>query len=377
MSRDYGGPVAALESLRPALEKREVHVDIACSDAPAKNASADPHVVQLGPGLGKFGSANYGYTPRLKCWLLDNVRNYDVVVVHGIWQFHSLAARDICSRLGVPYVVFVHGALDPWFKRTYPLKHLKKLLYWPWADYRVLRDAAAVLYTCEEEMLLARQSFWLYKARERIINYGTVSPPNPLDAMKAAFFSRFPQLRGRRILLYLSRIHEKKGCDLAIRAFARVGISDNILIIAGPNESQYARSLRRLTVELGIADRVLWAGMLSGDVKYGAFAAADIFILPSHTENFGIAVVEALGCGLPVLISDKVNIYREIISDRVGLVETDTLDGTIELLRRWYKLSPDDQANMRLRARESFLNRFEIGQTASGLIDIMNEVCAA
>jgi glycosyltransferase involved in cell wall biosynthesis len=119
----------------------------------------------------------------------------------------------------VPYFVFTHGMLDPWFKRHYPLKHLKKWLYWPWGEYRVLRDARALMFTCEEERRLARESFWLYKANECVTNYGTARPEGDSEKQREAFLSEFPELRGKRVLLFLGRIHEKKGCDILIQSF--------------------------------------------------------------------------------------------------------------------------------------------------------------
>ena len=103
---------------------------------------------------------------------------FDAVIVHGLWQYSSFGVWRALAGTDTPYFVFPHGMLDPWFKRTYPAKHFKKLLYWPWAEYRVLRDAAAVLFTSEEERRLARESFALYRAREVVVNYGTAAPRN-------------------------------------------------------------------------------------------------------------------------------------------------------------------------------------------------------
>src|SRR6202030_4246906 len=101
------------------------------------------------------------------------------------------------KRRGVPYYVFTHGMLDPWFKKAYPLKHLKKLLYWPWAEYRVLRDAKAVLFTSEEERILARRSFALYRVRERVVAYGTAAPPGNSEQLRTQFLAQHPELRDR------------------------------------------------------------------------------------------------------------------------------------------------------------------------------------
>jgi glycosyltransferase involved in cell wall biosynthesis len=274
--------------------------------------------------------------------------------------------------------VFTHGMLDPWFKRTYPLKHLKKWLYWPWGDYRVLRDATAVMFTCEEERRLARQSFWLYRCDECVVNYGTAGPTGDAGAQRKLFIDRFPQLAGKRCLLFLGRVHVKKGPDLLLHAFAHAlrerpeEMAGLQIVMAGPNEHAYGRKMAALAGKLGLADRVTWTGMLSGDLKWGAFYAADAFILPSHQENFGIAVAEAMACGVPVLISNQVNIWREIQLHRGGLIETDDLEGTRRLIERWAGLPAAERAAMRERAKGCFQERFNIERAADSFIQAVH-----
>src|SRR5204862_3528401 len=182
----------------------------------------------LGPGRG-----SYGYSPRFVPWIKERRTRYDAVVVHGIWQYNSFGVWRALHKTATPYFVFPHGMLDPWFNRTYPLKHLKKLLYWPWAEYRVLRDAAAVLFTTEEERKLARESFRLYRCREVVVNFGTAAPEVDWETAKTEFGRTYPQLRGKNLLLYLGRLHEKKGCAELIRALATQ--STLHLIMAGPH----------------------------------------------------------------------------------------------------------------------------------------------
>ncbi len=324
----------------------------------------------LGPA--KMG---YAYSPRLVPWLRENAGGYDSVIVNGLWQFPAFAAWLALRRSGQPYYVTPHGMLDPWFKRAFPLKHLKKLLYWRWADYRVLRDAHAVLFTCEEERLLARQSFRTYQCREQVVSIGTSVPAGDPAAQREAFLAAYPQLGGKRLLLFLSRIHVKKGCDLLLEAFARVAASNPSLhlVMAGPDQTGWQSRLEAQAQRLGITDRVTWPGMLSGDLKWGAFHAADVFVLPSHQENFGIAVAEALACGLPVLISNKVNIWREIEADCAGLVAPDTADGTTHLLRTWLALPEAEQQAMRRQAQATFLKRFEITNAAQSLLRVLSQ----
>jgi glycosyltransferase involved in cell wall biosynthesis len=268
--------------------------------------------------------------------------------------------------------------LDPWFKHTYPIKHLKKWLYWPWGDYRVLRDAEAVLFTCDEERRLARQSFWLYSAREEVVGYGIRPPPPDSAFLREQFLAAYPHLQRKRVLLFLGRIHPKKGCDVLVKSFARIANVDPSLwlVVAGPDETGWVAGLKSLAQSLGVADRILWPGMLRTDAKWGAFHASEAFILPSHQENFGVAVAEAMACGKPVLISDKINIWREIDNDQAGLVDVDTVAGTERTLRRWLDLSAQERHAMGLRASQSFLRRFTIESTATALIEVARRSAA-
>ena len=356
-------------------------VEIASLDSPDSDflRSASATVNALGPGL-----CGYGYNSKFTKWINSRVSDFDAVVVEGLWQFHGLSTRKAALERGIPYFVFPHGMLDPWFKAAYPFKHLKKWFYWPWAEYRVLRDAEGVIFTCEEERLLARKSFWLYRCNEEIVNLGVEKPPIESDVLKSAFYERYPQLRGKRILLFLGRIHEKKGVDMLIRAFLRVlgeklenGIGNPngmVLLIAGPCEDRaFLKRLKRLSADLFASSSILWPGMLTGDLKWGAFYAADVFMLPSHQENFGIAVVEALATGTPVLISNRVNIWREIVQDGAGYAEEDSVVGTLQLIERWLGTQPDQWDAMKRRAQRCFQSRFEIGKVAESLVEVIQK----
>ena len=368
-----GGPIESVRQLCEPLKDLGVSVEIVCCDAPdAPDHAADgmPTVHALGPS--RLG---YAYTPSLVPWLRRNATRFDAVIVNGLWQYNGLAVQQALADSKVPYFVFSHGMLDPWFKRTYPLKHLKKWLYWPWGEYRVLRDARAVIFTCEEERLLARQSFWLYRVKEAVTAFGTSTPPGNGRELAQKFLAARPHLQGKRIALFLSRIHEKKGCDLLVDAFARVAGRDKRLhlVMAGPDQTGWTADLMAQAEKLGIAGRISWSGMLQGDEKWGAFNAAEVFCLPSHQENFGIVVAEALACGKPVLISNQVNIWREIESDDAGFVDEDTVAGTERSLRRWLALDAPAYAQMAERASQCFARRFHIQRAAERLVEIVRE----
>lgn len=368
-----GGPIEGVQQLHQPMLTMGHTVDVVCLDDPSAPWLANTRlskVLALGPA--KLG---YAYTPKLEPWLRQHASDYNAVIVNGLWQYNSFAVWRALARTDIPYFVFTHGMLDPWFKHTYPLKHLKKWLYWPWAEYRVLRDARAVIFTCEEERLLARQSFWLYKATEAVTAYGTDTPPQEVEDLSALFLNQFPTCKGKRIALFLSRIHEKKGCDLLIEAFAKAASLDPSLhlVMAGPDQTGSAGKLKVQVNRLGLADRVTWTGMIQGDLKWGAFRAAEVFCLPSHQENFGIVVAEALACGKPVLISDKVNIWREIAQDHAGFVASDDLPGTVNNLERWLALTPQEYADMSARAKSCFYAHFHIQRAAERLVDIIQE----
>lgn len=321
--------------------------------------------------LGQSYLGRFAFSPRLWRWLRRNARHYDGIVMNGIWTFPGLALSWAARRAGLRYGVFTHGALDPWFNRNYPLKHVKKLLYWP-LQYAVLRRAAAVFFTTEAERDLARTSFWPSNWNSVVIPYGVHDPD--LDGEDAgsqveAFYRAWPQLRGRRFLLFLARIHEKKGCDLLLEAFGKVAASapDMDLVMAGPDQTGMQARLMSPVAHLDLAKRVHWPGMISGGMKWGALRACEAMVLPSHQENFGISVAEALAAGRPVLISNQVNIWPQIAADRVGLVEDDTAQGTDNLLRRWLALSAEERASMAERARSCFLSHFDMNRAAAAI----------
>ena len=362
-----GGPIEGIKQVARVHKAAGHDTELVSLDAPD-----DPWVKECPVKVHAMGPvrSGYGYAAKFTPWLAEHRSSYDAVIVSGLWQYSGFGVWRALRGTDTPYFVFPHGMLDPWFKRAYPLKHLKKWLYWPWADYRMLRDARAVLFTSEEERSAARESFWLYRCNEVVVNYGIAAPTGDAAAQKQAVLQRFPELIGKRAFVFLSRIHEKKGCDLLIRAFAKIAHTDDSfrLVFAGPDQTGLVSGLRALSEQLGIADRIVWTGMLTGDLKWGMLELAEVFVLPSHQENFGIAVAEALACGTPVLISNKVNIWREIEKDQAGLVDEDDEPGTTRLLQKWLGLSEDEKEAMRKIARQCFQSRFEVAQAAEAII---------
>ena len=365
-----GGPIEGLCQQARAHKTFNHSVEIASLDKPNSRYLAFSGINVFPCNSSKIDRI---FPLTLLRWLKSNHHHYDCIIVNGIWGLHIYVAWLALARTKTPYFVFIHGMLDPWFKNKFPLKHLKKWLAWPWAIYPALRDADRVFFTCEQERLLARKSFWLYDCNEAVISYGTEGIPNPHQDYKTNFIANHPSLTGKRIFLFLGRVHPKKGAELLIISLAklhRMGLwepGNMKLVFAGPNDNLYASKLSSLSAKLGVSNSVYWTGMLSGNQKWGAFQSAEAFVLPSHQENFGIAVAEALSCGVPVLISRAVNIANEIESDKAGLVEPDDLKGTSQLFYRWLALSTSEKANMGIAARQCFNKRYHSTLTSTSI----------
>jgi glycosyltransferase involved in cell wall biosynthesis len=347
MDSKQGGVSQAVRTIIVGLTAEGVHSEVACldtSDAPWNKADSFP-VHALGPGRGPWS-----YSSKLIPWLLDNLSRFDVVVLHGLWLYQSYALGRALHRLKVmkqgtdpgeinlpQLFIMPHGMLDPYFQRAAGrrLKAWRNQLYWQLIESDVVNQAGGLFFTCETERLLAHEPFSPYKPKcEVVVGLGVEKPPIYSSAMRDAFTALCPELQNRPYLLFLSRIHEKKGVDLLLKAFAHtirdlaipksltsaseLAETDEkpsqapVLVIAGPGiDTSYGQLVYQLAAKLP-KSTVLFPGMLTGDAKWAALYGCEAFVLPSHQENFGIAVVEALACCKPVLISNQVNIWREI-----------------------------------------------------------------
>jgi len=371
MDPKAGGPSEAVRALlRFAPEGYECEV-VSLDDPAAAYLKDIPCPVHaLGAPV-----TGLGYNAKLYRWLRENRDRFDGAMVNGLWQYCGLATF-LAMRRRKPYVVFTHGMLDPYFKHAFPRKHMKKWVYWLLAEYWVLRGAYRVLFTTTEESRLAEQSFWLHRWFGMVVPFGANRPPKDGQTLKETFYAAFPALRGTRFILYLGRIHRKKGCDMLIRAFVKYAALDPELhlVMAGPDQQEWSAGLKEMVAEAGLSSRVHWPGMLTGDVKWGAFFASEVFILPSHQENFGMAVAEAMACGRAVLLADKVNIAPEIAADGAGLMELDTQDGTDNLLRRWIEMPAVEREAMGRRAIETFDRRYDMETNAATINRVFETV---
>lgn len=352
-----GGPSYFLPLLARDLGAAGVTVEIAATD----DDGADRLDVPLGRPV-MFEGATTHFFPRqarfytfslpLAAWLRTHVTSYDLLHIHALFSFAALPAALFADRHRVPYIVRPLGTLNH-YGREQRRPHLKR------ASFRVierpiLEHAAAIQYTSEQEGneaadLGLRQPSTIIPLGIDLSTYTALPSPD-------SFLDRHPELRSRPIVLFLSRIDPKKGLDLLLPAFAHAA-PDAALVIAGRGDAGYMSYLERQAANLGLGDRVTWTGHLSGDEKLAALAAATVFVLPSYSENFGIAAVEALAAGVPTIVSTGVAVASDIRAHDagvvVGLTEADLAEGMSRLLSS-ASLREDMSRRGRRLARDHF-----------------------
>lgn len=299
---------------------------------------------------------------------------YDVAIIHGLWNVATIAAYPAFKKADMPWVIFSHGMLDPYFRQSKPVKHWLKQAFWSAWQGRMLSNANAVLFTCKDEQRLAEKAFWGHQDYTgKVVAFCASDQSLPEEALERGrkmFHQAVPKLGGRDYFLFLSRIHPKKACDNLIKAFANVApMAPQLdLVFAGPDQTGWQADLTTLAAQLGVGARVHWAGMIQGAAKSAAFADAKAFTLPSHQENFGLVVAEALSIGTPVLISDKVNIWREITAEGAGLAGPDTVEATTYVLKAFLSQTVREAEAMTSAARPCYEKYFSVDAAANDLL---------
>lgn len=359
----YGGPAHAAKEIASLLRARGHEPHIATMRQSGAEWLSETGVRHHGfEGLG-----GYGLSVAFPRWLIRNRSHFDAIVVHGLWSFPTPAVRAALTGGGrIPYFVFPHGMLDPWFAGD-RRKHAKKIPYWLSIERKVLADASGVLFTCEEECRLARQAFPGYRARETVTGYGIRDPRLDPDSQIEKFRSEYAVGPGRMVL-YLSRLHPKKAPEVALRAFSVAIAADPELrlVVAGAGEPKYIETLKRHAAGLGVSDRITWTGLLTGDAKWGAMQAAELFVLPSQQENFGLVLAEALACGTPVVTTRGVNIWSEIEVGGGGLIAKGQDDFSQELAAaaNWTRA---EHARRSTLARQTYEDHFVLDRAVDKL----------
>jgi len=274
---------------------------------------------------------NYRVSWRFAQALARAVPKYDVIHIHGLYLFTTLASAFFGRKYRVPYVITLHGFLDPFLRRK---SRIKKAIYTFLFEKRNLDNAAAIHCTSQDELELVKPLG--IKAPLVVVPWGLDLKEYAILPCADLFRSRYPYLGNKQIILFLGRINFKKGLDLLAQAFGEIARrrKDVHLVLAGPDNEGYGKRVRQWLAQEGVIEHVTFTGMLQGEDKLAALAASDVFVLPSYAENFAIAVVEAMACGLPVVISNKVNIWREIADAQAGIVINCETHELIEALHK-------------------------------------------
>ncbi len=322
-----GGVVRAMIDMAEGAAAAGHEVTVAtldATDAPEawkREGPGVPRVAVLGHGLGPLGLLRRASLARVR----DVLAGAAAAHVHGVWERDTAQFAAACRRAGVPYVSSVHGMLDDWCMRR---GALKKRVYLALLGRRMLERAAAVHCTAQAELEQARK--WFPGGRGVVVPLPLAVGPYRDPPGPGAARARFGIDPGTPMLLFLSRVHPKKGVETLLhgaRALKGAGHRFSV-IIAGPVDPAYEREVLALVDRLGLADRVRLVGLVVGDTKLSLYAAADLLVLPTHQENFGYVLVEAIACGTPVVTTRGVDIWREL--EATGAATIFDLDGTDE-----------------------------------------------
>jgi glycosyltransferase involved in cell wall biosynthesis len=371
-----GGPSHALYTMVRGLSGAGIDVHVATTDDDDRGTMHVP----LGTPVLRSGGTFYFfprqlrfYTPSwpLRRWVNEHVGQYDVVHTHAVFSFAGSVAAQAARRRRRPYIVRPLGTLAPYGLQQH---RLLKRISLALVERPLLNGAARIHCTSRME---ADEIRALGDWPIAVIPLGIDLARFPVERNRRWIDEHAPHLHGRRLLLFLSRLHEKKGVELLLDAFARVRQRDAAcaLIIAGSGRAEYAAALRKRAEALELGTAVYWTGHVEEEARAGLLAAADAFVLPSHAENFGIAVVEALSAGLPVVISDRVGVQQEVRAAGAGWIVPLEVEQWVEAL---LSILRDDDARLHMgeQARALARREFSADVMTRRLIDLYQSVQA-
>ncbi len=352
ISPRYGGATTAILGICRGLVGAGVKTALLATDLdwPSGRLSAEQMRPSVSRGfVTRFSPAAWaplGYAPSITRYLERFGYGFDLFHIHALYRYPHYAAASFARRAGIPYIISPHGSLSPALFNK-PERRRMKRLYERIFELRNLRNAAAIHYTAEDEKTLV----------ERLRLFRTPGFVTPLGFDLEAFgslpargeFRRKYKLGESPVVLFCGRIHPVKAFDVLLPAFAalRASVPEAKLVIVGPDNEGYWRECQQMAESLGIGANIILTGMLTGVEILQAYVDADVLALLSYTENFGNVVVEAMLCGTPVLISDRVNIWREIQECQAGMVVPCDIEAASKGLR---SIMADKGERMRMGA---------------------------
>lgn len=372
----YGGPPKACFEMARAMASLGHRVSIYTTnqDGPTElNVPTDHPVIKDGVEIRYFTIQHprfWGFSIPLVLALRKVIRESDIVHIHSLYLFHGVAAAHYCRKYNIPYLICPHGTLDPFlYKRHRLRKSVMEFLF----ERRNIKYAAAIHFTMEEEKKLAEP--YIFKTLGIVVPHGLDLSEYESLPKQGAFRSQYPEIGGKKIILFFGRLNFKKGLDVLVRAFAQVAQEwdDVRLVIAGPDNDGYGEKVREWLRRRGVLNRATFTGMLLGKDKLSVLRDGDMFVLPSYTENFGIAVMEAMACGVPVVISDKVNIWREIAASGAGRVAPCDADRFAEIISELLE-NRESAKQMGERGKALVMERFQWSDVAQTMEDAYRSI---
>lgn len=333
----YGGPSAILPEMCAALSSKGHEVEILTTNVDGAQRLPVPrevplaqdgfivtyYDVQILPG--------YKLSFPLGAALRRRIPEFDIVHIHSLYLFPTVAAAFYCRRFGVPYLMRPHGTLSPFHRARH---RGRKGIYTALLERRNLDGAAGIHYTSSAEQRFAEQLG--LRARGFVVPHGVRLPDLERPCRLAALERRHPELVGRRLITFLGRLTRRKGVEILFDAFLRVAdkASDLQLVIAGPDDEGMAGVLQERARASGLNGRVAIVGSVAGAAKEGLLRRSSVVVLPSQEESFGLAVVEALAAGTPVVISSGVALHQEVHSAEAGIVADRTPEAIAAAIAR-------------------------------------------
>ena len=364
VSERSGGPAAAIVPMCRALRGHGIDVVVATTSHgfPPKEMEAEGEYkgvpIKFFPV--QFGDS-FKYSRPFATWLTANVREFDVVHVHAVFNHASVAAAAACRNAAVPYVVRPLGTLDPWSMKQKPMR---KRIFWLVSGKKMLQRSAAVHYTAAAEKEATEKYLGLNHGR--VIPLGVEAKPD-LDVLKSGVYPPNPYL------LSLSRLAPKKGLDVLVEAFKSRERGLWRLVIAGDGPAAYVSFLKEKA--LG-SENIVFTGWVEGERKEELLRRASLFALPSYQENFGLSALEAMAHGVPVLVTPEVNLAPEIEAVKAGWVfKREALkEGLDGLLADQADRAKQADRAVRGRAAYEFAKRYSWEQVGKNLINLYEEI---
>ncbi|OGX15717.1 MAG: hypothetical protein A2166_03035 [Omnitrophica WOR_2 bacterium RBG_13_41_10] len=320
-----------------------------------------------------LGTVGWQFSRHITRALKSNLAAFELIYIVDIWSYPATIAAYYSRLYGKPYVVVPSGMFYP---RTFYKKIWKKWPYYHFAIKRYLEEASAIHYTSRDEAEKTH-SFLNLNNRAIVIPNGIELSEFSNFANSHALRAEMPLLKDKKIILFLGRLTWTKGLDILVQAYAmlRKDVKDAHLLIVGIDQKSYSQKIKRWVRERGmnLDTDITFTGMLTGNDKLKAYKACDIFVLPSYSENFGMTIVEAMACGVPVIISDKVGIHKEIECNKAGIViepNAQSLYQAMKLLLENAGLRKEVSINGRKMAEEYY----DIDKVADKMITAYQEI---